>query len=658
MLNENITRRLLLQIAVWAVTFSAYAQTVNVIEGRVSSMGTVIPAAHILNYSDLSVATYTDMDGRFSFNSTDSIFIVTALGYEWDTIRFTGDFLEVELKAKTDLLDRIVVTDGRSEKRLKESTVSIELIQPNLLENTAPINVYKSINRINGVQVVDGQANIRAGSGWSYGAGSRVQILVNGLPMLSGDAASAQWNFIPTEGVERIEIIKGASSVVYGSSALNGVINIKTRTSASRPFTAVSFTTGFYDLPKRESLDYGQGRPNVSNVSAFHVGRIEGLDFTLGLNMLYDDSYKMNDYMKRARTSFGLRKSWAERQLVIGINSSVQRGLGASFLLWDSYKNGYVSLDGGLTETKSWRVALDPYLTWIKGEYTHKVRHRYLRVGNAVDNGDSTIDQSNFSNLFFTEYQVNRDWQFGLRSIGGVVHQFSNTKSPLYSGNQTTSNLAAYLQLEQKLWNKLLLTAGARYESYRLNNRTESKPVFRFGLNWSIYKATFLRMSYGQGYRFPSVAETYVSTKVGPVQIFSNPDLMSETGDNYEIGLKQGYKLGKLLGFIDIALYQMNFSNMTEFAFGNWDEFKSFDNPGIGFKSINLRRTLVKGIEVSNVFSGRLKGIDIQGFIGYNINDFRALDRDSIVYTNFYGKSFVYDSTATNVEGSFLKYRP
>ena len=161
---------------------------------------------------------------------------------------------------------------------MQNSTISLDVIRPELIANTAPTNMEETIGRINGVQVIDNQPTIRGGSGWSYGAGSRVQVLVNNMPILSGDAGQPQWTFIPTEGIESVEIIKGASSVLYGSSALNGVINIKTQQPQEKPFTQVSVSSGFYDLAKRESLRFnGNKRSLVSNLTAFHSAKYKKL---------------------------------------------------------------------------------------------------------------------------------------------------------------------------------------------------------------------------------------------------------------------------------------------------------------------------------------------------------------------------------------------
>ena len=118
-----------------------------------------------------------------------------------------------------------------------------------------------AIDFIPGVSIIDGQANIRGGSGWSYGAGSRVQLLVDDLPQLTADANDVKWNFLPVENLEQIEVIKGASSVLFGSSALNGVINIRTAYPRDTPIAKINFFAGFYDnafieTDKKYSLNY------------------------------------------------------------------------------------------------------------------------------------------------------------------------------------------------------------------------------------------------------------------------------------------------------------------------------------------------------------------------------------------------------------------
>ena len=99
-------------------------------------------------------------------------------------------------------------------------------MKPYLIENKISLDAGKILNQVPGVVVNDGQINIRSGSGWSYGAGSRVMVTLDEMPMLAGDVGSVPFNFLPIESVSGIEVIKNAGSVLYGSSALNGIFNL------------------------------------------------------------------------------------------------------------------------------------------------------------------------------------------------------------------------------------------------------------------------------------------------------------------------------------------------------------------------------------------------------------------------------------------------
>src|SRR5690606_30120233 len=196
--------------------------------------------------------------------------------------------------------------------------------------------------------------------------------------------------------------------------------------------------------------------------------------------------------------------------------------------------------------------------------------------------------QSNNSDFFWGEYQIaHRFPKLGLQLNAGTVVSYTQSASPLFSGNQTAENFAAYIQAD-KSWKKFNFSTGARWENYKLNDYVESKPVYRTGINYELLKYTFLRCSWGQGYRFPTIAESFISTSVGILNVYPNPDLRSETGWNLEFGVKQGWKINKVNGYIDLAFFRMEYDNMMEFIFGQWNQPSPNDPFGIGFKSVNV----------------------------------------------------------------------
>src|SRR5690606_22606142 len=102
-------------------------------------------------------------------------------------------------------LDAVVVSAGKFEQRVGEVTQSLSVVKPDLLRNKNIVNLSDALDQVPGVVVVDEEPQIRAGSGFSYGAGSRVQVLVDDIPILSGDIGRPNWSFLPIESMEQVE---------------------------------------------------------------------------------------------------------------------------------------------------------------------------------------------------------------------------------------------------------------------------------------------------------------------------------------------------------------------------------------------------------------------------------------------------------------------
>ena len=141
-------------------------------------------------------------------------------------------------------------------RALKNQIVSIESISPTLIIDKNTVTADEIVNQVPGVVVSDGQINIRNGAGWSYGAGTRALVVVDGIPLISGDAGKVQWNFIATDNIRNMEVVKGASSVLYGSSALNGMINIRSAWPGQKQQTKLTMFSGRYANASRSTLNW------------------------------------------------------------------------------------------------------------------------------------------------------------------------------------------------------------------------------------------------------------------------------------------------------------------------------------------------------------------------------------------------------------------
>jgi outer membrane receptor for ferrienterochelin and colicins len=635
------------------VGFSARGQAVNGLVVNAFS-GEPIEGVLIENPDDRSEATITDSLGKFQLETSSKQLIFSHVAYLETVIDVHSSYLYVELEPHEDVLNVAVVSEGKTSKKLALSTVSVEKVSPRLITDKIPLSIDETINQVPGVVVTDQQINIRGGAGWSYGAGSRVMVLMDGTPLASGDAGQVLWSFINLENIKRMEVVKGASSVVYGSSALNGVISLESDWAKPEPKTAINTFFGVYDKAPRAGLNWNESALMTYGLRAYHSRQLGKSDVIASIDILQDDGYRFSDHDRR--NNFGLSYRYrGDKNWIAGVRTNFMTSESGSFLLWNSLDSGYSALNNAATTNEVLRYRVDPFFTWYaNSNSTHKLKTRYLRVNNQVDNGDTSVDQSNSSHVYYAEYQHVYSWET-LKLASGAVLNSASTQSPLFGGSQNAQNLAAYTQVDYQ-GKKLGASLGFRYEYYKLNDYVESKPVFRSGLNYKVSPYTFLRASWGQGYRFPTIAESYISTNVGLLNIFPNPDLQSETGWNAEIGVKQGLEFLGLKAFVDLALYRMEYNNMMEFIFAQWrpDFFT-----GIGFKSVNMGRTRIDGFEISTTGQYKKNLHSIRFLMGYNFNLPQSMEPDKVVAydSSRFQNPLTYNNTSSDTSNFILKYR-
>jgi iron complex outermembrane receptor protein len=196
---------------------------------------------------------------------------------------------------------------------------------------------------------------------------------------------------------------------------------------------------------------------------------------------------------------------------------------------------------------------------------------------------------------------------------------------------------------------------GVRWETFRLDDSSASAlPVVKAGINYQAGRNNWLRASFGQGYRFPSVAERFVDTDVGDlIYIFPNPDLQPEVGWNAEIGTKQVVNIGQWQGFLDLAGFWTEYSDMTEFVFGIYQD-------GVGFKNQNIGQARIAGLEFTASGQGSIGKVPLQILGGYTYVYPANLSADTTLanpgkFLEFFWKNF--DSEDEEVLSTLLSYR-
>jgi outer membrane cobalamin receptor len=639
-----------------------HAQTV--VKGRISDKATGDGLIGVAVIADSKTGAISDVNGNYSLSLPGGKHALEfrLLGFksETSTLQITSAdtlILNMKMEPAARALDMVVVSAGKFEQKLGDVTVSMEVISPALVESKNTTTIESIIDQVPGVNMTDGQANIRGGSGYTYGGGSRVLLLVDDIPLLSADAGDVKWNFLPIENLQQIEVLKGASSALFGSSAMNGVINIRTAYPTSTPQTSIVMYNGVYDNPARPELKWwGNQPPQFNGTYFFHSRQIKNWDLTFGGNLYDNDGYRVDEPERRYRFNVNTRYRFKRiTGLSAGINFNYMDVNGGNFLLWQDGNSGaYKPLGGATQHYDNIRFNIDPYITYFtKKNAKHSIHTRYYYTLNTND-----TKQSSFGGLYYGEYQYQKHFENGVTLTAGVTATYSEIKSQLYS-THFASNESGYVQLDKKFFNRLSASLGFRGESFKMDSvqtkyymhsgkdtiaKLPFYPVMRAGLSYQLAKATFLRASYGQGYRFPSVAEKYIKTSVGGIYIYPNNNLQPETGSSYEFGIKQGFQISGFRGYADVAAFQMVYHNMMEFQMG---VYGSSTDPffGIGFQSKNIGYTQITGVDISLEGEGKIENFGVRALLGYTY-----MDPISLSYDTAYSRR--YNSSMENI----LKY--
>lgn len=660
----------------------------------------MLSGATIQLINDMSKGTKTDAEGNYFLELDTGYHKLTCgyLGLGSDTFQvhiFAGVISKryIKLESISQILETVVVSAGKFEQKLEEQVVSMEILKPALIANKNTTSIETALEQVPGLSIIDNDPQIRGGSGFTFGVGSRVAIVVDGIPLLSGDAGRPEWSYIPVENIEQVEIIKGASSVLYGSSALNGVIHIRSAYPRSKPKTVINYSVGNYSLPQEPAESwYHNSIPGFTNLNFLHSRIIKkNLDFVVGGNLNVDQgyigppppapympedlkqalkitdsipTYTNKDMLKlRGRINFNIRyRSKKIKRLSYGINGNAMVSKTNMAFAWLNDSLGlYKGYPGAVFMQKQLLFNLDPFVKYYTTNgITHSIVTRVFHSDNQISN-----NQSNRGTMFYGEYQLQRDFKsIDLNFTGGVASNISTSYAQLYASsgkpNNKNVNIAGYVQLDKKFWRILNITGGLRYEYFKMNDKESVvAPIVRVGANLQIMKGTFIRASSGQGFRYPTITERYITTKASLFGVFPNPDLKPEKSNSFELGIKQGFKFGKFMGYFDMAGFYQRYENTIEYLFGSWEP----DVALIGFKFLNTGDSRVRGVDfsVAAATPETNKKFGVTMLIGYTYIDpvsltpYKVYAHDKSL--GGVGQDLSYQTSSIDTTGHVLKYR-
>lgn len=521
--------------------------------------------------------------------------------------------------------EQIVVTASKRAQSLQDVPVSISILDASEIRQRNALTIDDALRYIPGVNITGFQVNVRGSSGYSRGAGSRVLMLVDGVPFITGDTGELNFESIPVGQVDRIEVVKGASSALYGSSALGGVINIITKPIPETPETIIRTYGGLYNKPSFAQWQWSDKNRGFNGQSISHARMSGDIGMAVFVSRQIDDGYRENDYHRRYNLFVRSREEISPTQS-LSLSFSLLYQYGGQFLYWknldsalvpptlqesDNVKSIRFYTSGVYSSVLSNNVFFTAKAIWYHNDWGFETIHQYGR-------NESISDDINLDLMSTIVFEKGNTLTCGIDSHYDIVY------ADLF-GNRGGGGLALYAQDELKLSGEVTMTLGARADLQAVGITKSSGQLNpKAALTYAPDAGTTLRASFGRGFRIPSIAEAFLTGEVSNLAVIPNTDLQPEKSYSYEVGVSQ--VIGDW-GTFDGALFRSDYDNLIE--------------AGLVISSANVPQ-----VQWRNVTKARVQGFETSLKFGL----FEGATQFNIGYT------YVYPQDLT--QHDLLKYRP
>jgi len=538
------------------------------IAGKISAAntGTPLPGANIILIRTLMGAS-SDLEGNFTVEKVPAgKYDVKAsmMGYKSQTASVTvtsGQKFNVDFKLEETVIESptLVVTASKKAQSFQDVPNSVSIISLKEIERRNKPYLDEILEYVPGVNMMGGDVNIRGSSGFSLGAGSRVLFLVDGIPMMPGDSGDIKWDIVPASQIERVEIVKGAGSALYGSHALGGVINIITKEPKLKPSTDIQFSSGIYDKPYYPEWDWTNKMRAFGQIDVTHSRSWNKLSLVLSGGRRKTTGYQQNGW-KDNYSLLGKIKYKFNQQSTLTLQSNLSTGDYGEIYLWDNQTHAYQMPPPSVGDwVNSNKFSFNGvYRHLLNSKFTYKIRTSYFHNNFQHHYGENDHSKANKLGVEIqADYLPNKIHTFTM----GIEGIYDNTKSSVW-GTHHAYTWAGYIQDEFHLHNSLSLTLGGRFDYHYVDiGREENQLNPKLGLNFRPHLFTTVRVSVGRGFRAPTLAEMFTDTYQSGFKVFPNPDLKTEKAWSYEIGINQ-LIADKLI--LDIALFHNDYQNFIE----------------------------------------------------------------------------------------------
>ncbi|MDH6303409.1 outer membrane cobalamin receptor [Parabacteroides sp. PF5-5] len=486
--------------------------------------------------------------------------------------------LQDSLGSKTVNLDEVVVTGTRVPVPRDVLPVPISVVHRDVIEQSEEVSLLPVLmQQVPGLYVtsrgmagygVSGGAGGISMRGFAGGAG-RVLILIDGHPQYATIYGHPVADAYIASDAQRVEVSRGAASILYGSNAMGGAINIITRQ---------AMEDGNKFSARLMGGSYGTQRYSLTDT--YRNGRLFGV---VSGNYERTDGHRVNSDFKMWTGSAKLGYDLSEEWRVVG-NVNISKAKGdvpgqESRPLLDGMTDVLRGMSGLSLENRyeKTRGAVNFYYNW--GD--HKINDGYYEGGSPRPYLFKSTDYMGGVNIYqaVNLFKGNTiTGGFDAKLYGGNAYR--DPEKEIYADHVKLHEVAGYVLVQQQLW-KFMLEAGLRLENHKLYG-TEWVP--QAGVSFKAAEQTSLKFSFSKGFRTPNMRELYMYAS-------ANEDLLPERSFSYDFTVSQGLLDNRMS--VDLTLFYTKGDNIIESVEIGESRYQNrnvgeFENKGIEF-SLNYQ---------------------------------------------------------------------
>lgn len=461
----------------------------------------------------------------------------------------------------------VVITASRIGELIGETVSSVTVIKGDEIREKNVIFVTDILRELPELNLVQNGGPGRNATVFLRGGGSEhVLVMIDGVKVNSPTTGTFDFSGINVDDIDRIEIVKGPQSTIYGSEAMAGVINIITKKGKVKPEINASLESG----------SFGTYKPSLT-----FTGGAERLDYRVTMTYFYTDGISAaksgieRDGYKNATISgkFGFRPS--ER---------IELDLSGRYYYDRSELDGFDYMARQAIDDLNYLQHGLHFIISGKGKlYLSDRWEQVLMVSTVKDSlrsRDPDTDYNNYdiiTTMSSIDYQHNLDITDIYTLTAGIEYRKEKGEN---KGNfeGSVDNKAAYLNNKLRpLGESLIINAGLRYEDHEIFG---SKTTYRIGAVYQIKSLSLrIRGSYGTGFRAPSLNELFYP-------FYGNPDLRPEETTAWEIGVEKDIIKEVSLS---IAYFDQRYKNLIQTDPATWT-------------AANIAKAEIKGVEIGAGF--------------------------------------------------------